>query len=146
MVLTKTEILEGTSSYEEYELESRDGSVSLRPLTIGEIHQIQQLKDKGLGEYIANQKGAASKKRIKSKIEAQAKMNIEKVNVAENKADVKTVLFGLDNKGNPEKWTEQDVLKMDEPLFKELLEKVKEISHMEDEDVEDDVEDFPEDE
>lgn len=144
MVLTKSEILNGSSSYKEYELKSQDGSVALRPLTIGEIHQLSELKNKAMGEYVANQKGASSKRKLKERLEAQAKINMGKVTIADNKADVKTVLWGLDNKGNPEKWTEQDVIALEEPTFTEILEKVKEISHMEDEDLEDDVEDFPE--
>ena len=62
MVLTKSEILNGSQSYEEYQIESAEGSVCLRPLTIGEIHQISEMKNKALGDYIANQKGTPSKK------------------------------------------------------------------------------------
>ena len=144
MVLTKEELLNGAKSYEEYELKCRNGSVNLRPLTIGEIHQISQMKNKALGDYTAEQTGMTSKKRVKSKLNAQAKMNMEKITIADNKADIKTVFWGLDNDGNPDKWTEQDILSMDPTAFWEILEKVKEISHMEDEEVEDDVEDFPE--
>lgn len=144
MVLSKSDILNGSASYEEYEFKSLDGSLCLRPLTIGEIHQLTEMKNKALGEYIANQKGASSKKRLKTQLEAQAKINMGKTTIADNKANVKTVLWGLDNKGNPEKWTEEDVIRLKEPIFTELLEKVKEISHMEDEELEDDIEDFPE--
>lgn len=145
MVLSKSDILLGVNNYEEYELESVDGSICLRPLTIGELHTIQEMKDKALGDYIANQRGA-SRKRIKESLEAQAKINVGKQTIASNKADVKTVLCGLDNKGNPEKFTEEDIKHMQENIFEEILSKVKEISHMEDDEAEDDVEDFPEEE
>ena len=144
MVLSKSDILNGAKTYDEYDLESMDDSICLRPLTIGEIHKISQMKNKALGDYIANQTGTTSKKRVKAKLEAQAKMNMEKITIADNKADVTTVVLGLDNEGNPDKWVEQDVLAMDLELFTEILGIVKRISHMEDEDVEDDVEDFPE--
>lgn len=144
MVLSKSEILNGVDSYEEVELKARNGSICIRPLSIGEIHQISQMKNKALGDYTANQSGVTSKKRMKGKIEAQAKMNMEKLTVADNKADIKTVLWGLDNNGNPDKYTEDDINKMNPNVFFEILEKVKEISHMEDDDIEDDVEDFPE--
>lgn len=144
MVLSKSDILNGAKTYDEYDLESIDDSICLRPLTIGEIHKISQMKNKALGDYIANQTGTTSKKRVKAKLEAQAKMNMEKITIADNKADVTTVVLGLDNEGNPDKWVEQDVLSMDLELFTEILGIVKRISHMEDEDLEDDVEDFPE--
>ena len=144
MVLTKAELLNGAKTYDEYELPSANDTINLRPLTIGEIHKISEMKNKALGDYVANQTGTTSKKRVKAKLEAQAKMNMEKITIADNKADVTTVVLGLDNDGNPDKWTEQDVLKMDLKVFSEILEIVKRISHMEDENVEDDVEDFPE--
>ena len=144
MVLSKAEILNGKDSYETVELTSVKGTICLRPLSIGEIHQISEMKNKAIGDYVANQRGTTSKKRMKAQIEAQAKMNMEKVTIADNKADIKTVLWGLDNEGNPDKYTEQDIPQMNPNVFFEILEKVKELSHMEDEDVEDDVEDFPE--
>ena len=145
MVLSKSDILSGANSYQEYELESVKGSISLRPLTIGELHQIQEMKDKALGDYVANQRGA-SRKRVKESLEAQAKINVGKQTIASHKADVKTILWGLDNEGNPDKYTEEDIKKMHQPIFEEILSIVKKISHMEDEEVEEDVDNFPEDE
>ena len=144
MVLKKTDILMGNESYEEVRIESADDTIYIRPLTIGEIHQISQIKNKALGDYTANQKGTTSKKRMKAQIEAQAKMNMEKLTLADNKADIKTVEWGLDNKGNVDKFTEDDVRNMIPDVFFEILQHVKEISHMEDDDVEGEVDNFPE--
>jgi hypothetical protein len=83
---------------------------------------------------------------VKETLEAQAKINVGKQTVASNKADVRTVLWGLDNEGNDDKYTEEDINHMDSTIFEEILEHVKRISHMEDEDVEKDVDTFPEDE
>jgi len=146
MVLKKTDILMGNESYEEVRIESADDTIYIRPLTIGEIHQISQIKNKALGDYTANQKGTTSKKRMKAQIEAQAKMNMEKLTLADNKADIKTVEWGLDNKGNVDKFTEEDVRNMIPDVFFEILGHVKEISHMEDDDVEGEVDNFPEEE
>ena len=82
----------------------------------------------------------------KAQIEAQAKMNMERVTKADNKADIKTVYWGLDNAGNPDKYTEEEVTQLDGPLFDEILQHVKRISHMDDDEIEDDVEDFHEEE
>ena len=145
MVLSKSDILIGASNYEEINLDSAKGSICIRPLTVGEIHQISQMKNKALGDYTANQQGS-SKRSIAGKINAQAKMNMEKITIAENKADIKTVFWGLQNEGNPEKYSEEEIAIMKPAVFDEILDHVKRISHMEDEELEDDVEDFPEDE
>lgn len=144
MVISKSELLNGKKSFDTYELESCGEELALRPLTIGEIQQIEEMKSKALGDYVANQTGVSSKKRLKSKLEAQAKINVGKTTIADNKADVKIITLGLDNEGNPEKWTEEDVKQLDKDVFDELCGLVKKISHMEDENVEDDAEDFPE--
>ena len=143
MVLSKSDILIGKQSYEEINLDK--GSICIRPLTVGEIHQISQMKNKALGDYTANQQGS-SRRGIAGKLNAQAKMNMEKITIADNKADVKTVFWGLQNDGNPEKYNEDEISQMDPKVFDEILENVKRISHMEDEEIEDDVEQFPEDE
>lgn len=146
MVLSKADILKGKNNFEEVELDNEDGTICIRPLTIAEIHELSEMKNKAIGDYIANQKGTTSRKRLKAQIEAQAKMNMERVTKADNKADIKTVYWGLDNSGNPEKYSEQEVTQMDKPIFDEILKHVKRISHMDDEDLEYDVEDFPEEE
>ena len=145
MVLSKSDILIGANSYKEITIESAEDSICVRPLTVGEIHTISEMKNKALGDYTANQQ-TSSKRSVAGKLNAQAKMNMEKITIADNKADINTVLWGLDNDGNPDKFTQEDILKMKPPVFKEILEKVKEISHIEDDDVEDDVDDFPEEE
>lgn len=146
MVLSKSDILKGKNNYEEVELNNADGSICIRPLTIAEIHQISEMKNKAIGDYIANQKGTTSRRKLQAQIEAQAKMNMERVTKADNKADIKTVYWGLDNPGNPDKYSEEEVTQLDKPIFDEILQHVKEISHMDDDEVEDDVEDFHEEE
>ena len=143
MVLSKSDILIGANSYKEITIESAEDSICVRPLTVGEIHTISEMKNKALGDYTANQQ-TSSKRSVAGKLNAQAKMNMEKITIAENKANIKTVYWGLDNESNPEKFTEEEISRMDPNVFDEILDHVKKISHMEDEDLEDDVEDFPE--
>ena len=52
----------------------------------------------------------------------------------------------MQNEGNPEKYSEEEIAIMKPAVFDEILDHVKRMSHMEDEELEDDVEDFPEDE
>lgn len=144
-MLSKSDILIGANNYEEINLESVKGSICIRPLTVGEIHQISQMKNKALGDYTANQQ-TSSKRSVAGKINAQAKMNMEKITIADNKADIKIVFWGLQNEGNPEKYSEEEIAIMKPAVFDEILDHVKRISHMEDEELEEDVENFPEDE
>lgn len=145
MVLTKSDILLGKNNFKEINLESADDTICIRPLTIAEIQHIDEMKNKALGDYIANQNGIQSKSRVKTKINAQAKMNMEKITIADNRAAVKMVYWGLDNEGNSFKVTEQEIKEqMDPDIFFEILEKVKEISHINNDELEDDLEDFPE--
>lgn len=146
MVLTKDELLNGSQNIIEFTPSGREGSVFLRPLTIGEINQIEEAKSKALGTYTANEVSHRSKRNVKGKLEAQAKVNIAKTTIADNKANVKAVLLSLTNEKMPFKLSEEEILDMDKPVFYSILDKVKEISHWDDDFLEDDVEDFPQDE
>ena len=147
MVLSKDELLNGSKNITEFRPKNYDDVIFLRPLTIGEINSLEEMKSKALGTYVANETASTSKKkRVKGKMTAQAKVSVEKTTIADNKAQIKAVMWSLDNDSMPYQLTEEEVNSMDEPLFKEIIAKVKEISHWEDEDLEDDVEDFHQDE
>lgn len=146
MVLTKDELLNGAKNIVEFKPEGMDECVFLRPLTIGEINQIEEAKSKALGTYTANEVGQRSHKTVKSKLEAQAKVNIEKTTIADNKANIKAVCWSLDNERMPFKLTEEEIQTMDKQVFYSILGKVREISHLDDETLEDDVENFPQNE
>lgn len=143
MVLSKDELLNGAKKTIEFEIKSLGDSIYLRPLTIGEINNIEEHKSKALGTYTADE--IATSKKARSKIKAQAKINIEKTTIADNKASIKAVFFSINNDDNPFTFTEEEILKMDSLVFEEILSKVKEISHWDNEDLEDDVEDFHQD-
>lgn len=143
MVLSKDELLNGAKKTIEFEIKSLGDSIYLKPLTIGEINSIEEHKSKALGTYTADE--IATSKKARSKIKAQAKINIEKTTIADNKASIKAVFFSINNDDNPFTFTEEEILKMDSLVFEEILSKVKEISHWDNEDLEDDVEDFHQD-
>ncbi len=146
-MLTKDELLNGAKQTIEFTPEGLDNSLYLRPLTIGELNELEQMKAKALGTYVANETSTSKgKKRVKGKLNAEARLNVEKTTIAEDNANVKAVMYSIDNESNDFKLNEQEVKSLDSKVFVSILEKVKEISHWDtDEDIEEDVDDFHQD-
>ena len=146
-MLTKDELLNGAKQTIEFTPEGLDNSLYLRPLTIGELNELEQMKAKALGTYVANETSTSKgKERVKGKLNAEARLNVEKTTIAEDNANVKAVMYSIDNESNDFKLNEQEVKSLDSKVFVSILEKVKEISHWDtDEDIEEDVDDFHQD-
>lgn len=145
MKITKDELLNGFNNVVDFQPTNSDKTISLRPLTIGEINELEEMKSKALGTYVANETSTSSKRRVKGKMNAQAKINIEKTTIAENKARIKAVMLSVNGGNNGFTLTEEEVNAMDPLVFTEIFEEVQRISHWDDNDLEDDVENFPED-
>lgn len=147
MALSKSELLNGKNNIISFQPTGFNDILYLRPLTIGEVNSLEELKNKALGTYVANEtaKHNSSKKRIKGELTAQAKLNLEKTTIADNKANVQAVMWSLDNDSNDFTLNEEEVKKLNPQVFEELLMKIKEISHWDDEELESDVEDFHQD-
>ena len=106
---------------------------------------LEEWKNKALGTYVANETAKHSSKRnVKGELKAQAKLDMEKTTIADNKANIHAVMWSIDNNRNEFKLTEEEVKKMNSVVFEDILRKVKEISHwdIEEDDVEGDAEDF----
>ena len=146
-MLTKDELLNGAKQTIEFTPEGLDNSLYLRPLTIGELNELEQMKAKALGTYVANETSTSKgKERVKGKLNAEARLNVEKTTIAEDNANVKAVMYSIDNESNDFKLNEQEVKSLDSKVFVSILEKVKEISHWDtDEDMDEDVDDFHQD-
>lgn len=146
MALTKLELLNGKNNIIDFKPTGFDDCIYLRPLTVGEVNSLEELKNKALGTYVANEtaKHQSSKKRIRGELTAQAKLNLEKTTIADNKANVLAVMWSIENEKNDFTLNEEEVKKLNPVIFDEILMKVKEISHwdVEDDDVESDAEDF----
>jgi len=145
MVLTKDELLNGKNNIIEFQPTGLDDSLYLRPLTIGEVNTLEEWKNKALGTYVANETAQhSSKKRVKGELKAQAKLNMEKTTIADNKASVQAVVWSIDNPKNDFTLTEEEVKQLNPIVFEEILSKIKEISHWDipDDDTESDAEDF----
>lgn len=147
MVLTIEEILNGVEDYKEVYLESLDDTVFLRPLSKGEWEKTNSIRQESLGDYVTNEKAqAVSRNQRVSNIESQLKFNIKQNADADFKAQVEAIFMSCDNPGNEKPPKRTDIEKLPAGIFDEMYEKVKELTGInDDEDLEDDVEDFPED-
>ena len=143
MVLSISEILNGKNDYHEYFIESLDGEICLRPLTTGEWDKIDEIRQKDLGDYSINEKTfTKKKKRVKGEMESRAKFNINASSKATKKAMYEAIKLSTDNEGNPEKWTMEHIKKLHKNEITEIYEKIEEISGVNDEELEEEVEDF----
>ena len=148
MALTKSELLNGKNNIIEFQPEGFTDYLYLRPLTIGEVNELEEMKNKALGTYVANETAKhSSSRRVKGELKGQAKLNLEKTTIADNKANKLAVMWSLDNDRNDFKLTEEEVIKLNPVVFESILQKVREISHwgLEDDSIESDVEDFHQD-
>lgn len=145
MVLSISEILNGKEDHHEYYIKSLDGEICLRALTSGEWDRIDEIKQKDLGDYTINEKTFTKKKRrVKGEMESKAKFNINASSKATKKAMYEAIKLSTDNPGTPEKWTLEQIKKLHKNEIIEIYEKIEEISGANDEDLETEIEDFPE--
>ena len=147
MVLTKSQILNGVNKVERVYIKKLKDKVALRPLSNGEWNEIESIQNEAIGEYTTTEraKHANRRQRVQSHMEAQAKINIKETSKAEAEAKVEAVYLSLNNdhyKDDP--FTREEVRGMKRGVFDEIYENVRIISGLEDEDLEKEVNDFPE--
>lgn len=146
MVLTIEEILNGVEDYKEVYLDSLDDTVFLRPLSKGEWEKTNSIRQESLGDYVTNEKAqAVSRNQRVSNIESQLKFNIKQNADADFKAQVEAIFMSCNNPGNEKPPKRTDIEKLPAGIFDEMYTKVKELTGINDDvELEDDVEDFPE--
>ena len=146
MTLSISEILNGTDDTQEVKIESLNDTVFLRPLSVGEWNKVQEIQQAPLGDYITNERSITRKKRrVKGEMEAQATINIKDSNKGTYDAQIEAIYINADNSENKEdKWSKDKIKKMPKSVFDEIYAKVIEISKIEDDEMEEDVDNFPE--
>ena len=116
MVLTVAEILEGIEKYEEVEIKALNDTVYLRPLSKSEWAKVDSIRQEALGDYVTNEKAKALKNRTQRTAEINSQLK-----------------FNF------------QIVKLSPHIFDEMYEKVCELSGI-NRDLEDEVEEFPENE
>ena len=140
--LTKDALLSGISNIVTLELKSMDGSVALRPLSQAEVGKYNNIQARAMGTFETNER-ARRGMRNTSDVTSTGKINFAKTSEAEYDAQRYAVSKSMTCKG--EEYSEEEVGQFTGAVFEEIFEKVKEISGIEDENIEEAVDQFPED-
>lgn len=147
MDLSIDEIINGKNKATKFTIEALSGEVYLRPLTQEEISTIKSIESEGFGTFQTEEKAKGSRKKRISEMVSRGEISVKDTQVSSDKAKTNAVLFSLSNDHYNEDWTEEKVNKIEGPAFKEIYEIVKEISGLsEDEDLEEEIDEFPENE
>ncbi|MBQ6629149.1 MAG: hypothetical protein IJH65_10095 [Methanobrevibacter sp.] len=140
--LTKDQLINGINDIVELKLKSREGEVLLRPLSQSEVGEYNNIQARAMGTFDTNEK-ARRGMRNTSDVTSTGKINFAKTSEAQYDAQRYAVSKSMTCEG--EKYTPEEVGKFTGAVFEEIFEKVKEISGIKDEDIEMEVDQFPED-
>lgn len=137
-------VLAGTKEVIELEIEALGGEkISVRKLSINEVNDIESIEAKAYGTFSTTQKSnARGRRQEKGSVESNAKVNLEKMNIASNQAKLRTVALACSIPGE-EPYTEKEIGEYDNKVIQELYEKIREMNDMGNTaDVEEDIDEF----
>ena len=142
MVLTKEALLKGIDRTVEFEIKAINDTVLLRPLSQAEIEEYENFQAKAMGTFETNEKARRGyRKTTSSDLTSIGKINLSKTGKAQSEAERFAVAHSLSCNG--EEYTSEEVGTLDGDVFYEIFTKVKEISGIDDVDIESEVDDFP---
>lgn len=150
-IIRISDIIDGTNKEEKYMIESLEGEVWLRPLSQKEINEISEIEAAAIGTFETNEKSnnrSARSRNIKSQLESKGKLSVLKTTQAQNQAKIKAVAYSLNNSKydeEKENITEEKLLEAPSNVIEEIYSKVQEISGLNNNNLESDVEEFPQD-
>lgn len=139
-MLTKSQILEGTNAIVKVKLETLDDEIYLRPLSVAEVNELEELEATAMGVFEATETN--NRKRNQGQAQTKGKINLAKTTKASSEAKIKAVYLSINNEKNIDEWNIDDIKKINKKIFNEIYENVEEISGLKNVDLED-VEDFP---
>lgn len=147
--LNISDIISGTKKVEQYTIKSLDGDVYLRPLSQAEINEISEIEAAAIGTFETNEKSnnrSSRSRNIKSQLESKGKLSVLKTTQAQNQAKIKAVAYSLDNSEyEDEKFDEETLLKAPSAVIEEIYGYVQELSGLNNQNLDKDVEEFPQD-
>ena len=150
-IIRISDIIDGTNKEEKYMIESLEGEVWLRPLSQKEINEISEIEAAAIGTFETNENSnnrSARSRNIKSQLESKGKLSVLKTTQAQNQAKIKAVAYSLNNSKydeEKENITEEKLLEAPSNVIEEIYSKVQEISGLNNNNLESDVEEFPQD-
>lgn len=145
-ILKKSQILQGINDPKKVHIKSLDGELWMRPLSSAELDECDNIETKALGVYETNNKSKVQGRSLTNGESLQkGKVNVEKMNMAQQEATYTRIEKSLDNpKNNDDPWTIDDLKQLKRHQIEELEENVFELSGADI--TEKEIKDFPEDE
>lgn len=147
-ILTLSDITEGTKKTIPVELKkSIKGTIYLRPLSQAELNEISEIEAEAIGIFETNEKAnnrGSRAQQIRNQMETRGKLSVLETTKAQNKAKVKAVYYSLSNDKYDEEITEQDLLSAPSQVINEIYEYVQDISGLKNENLDAEIEQFPE--
>ena len=119
-ILTKSTILQGIKQIQKIKLTTINGEIYLRPLTSAEVNEILNIEAEGYGNFEATNQNRAS--------QAKAKMNLPKMQKAQNNAQYEAIYKSINNERNNDEWTIDEIKQLPKNTITELYDKIMEIS------------------
>lgn len=135
MVLKKSDILLGIDEPRKVLIESLGGEIYLRPLSSAEINKVVSIEAEGYGNFEASNNNRNT--------QAKGKMNLAKMNAAAAKAKYEAIFLSINNPGNDEEWTLQELQMLKTNAIDELYDIIMDMSGANT--TNEDVKKFPED-
>lgn len=151
MVIRKEDILKGIDDPELVMIEALGDELPLRPLSKKEWNRIERIEAKAYGKFEANEKAIKGRRQQKkSEMNTKGIIDLEKQNEAEFAGKTEAIYLSLNN-GHLEadKWKKEEVQSLRNDAFEEIYLAVRKLSGIkseeDNEDLEKEVDNFPED-
>ena len=118
-ILTKSDILQGIDTPKKVEIESLNGEIWLRPLSSAEIDEILNIEAQGYGTFNA--------KNIRGQTNAEAKMNLPKMQEKQAEAKYIAIHKSINNHKNSDEWELTEIKQLSADAISEIYEKIKKV-------------------
>lgn len=120
MVLTKSDILQGIKTPKKIMIENLNGEIWLRPLSSAEIDEIMNIEAQGYGTFNA--------KAIQGKTNADAKMNLAKMQEKQAEAKYIAIHKSINNNSNSDGWELNEIKELPADAINEMYDKIMDLS------------------
>ena len=120
MVLTKSDILQGIKNPKKVRIDNLNGEIWLRPLSSAEVDEILNIEAQGYGTFNA--------KTVQGKANADAKMNLAKMQEKQAEAKYIAIHKSINNDNNKDGWELHEIKQLPADAITEMYDKIMDLS------------------
>lgn len=125
-ILKKSQILQGINDPKQINIKSLDGELWLRPLSVSELDEIDQIEAKMMESYETNERANVQGRNVRS-AETTSKGKLNMVKAAKYRAEARNmkIFKSLDNpKNNDDPWTLEEIGSLSQDTVNEIVEQI----------------------